>query len=685
MPTSLSSEFLVNLNTPGTQTLGDVAVSSTGVAGVVWVDANSATAKLRLVGADGTPLTGEFILGEARDATIASLEGGGFVAVWSRYSGTSAAVEAQLFDARGTAIGGVKTLHSETDPPGGPVVGNAAYGLQAIGLSDGGFAVGWGAGSYQSSGHAYVSAAVWVGGPDGTQEGLFYGTVGSGRELGGYDPAIKLVELGDGRAIATWTVPFAYGQPARQYAQVFDLDGATMGKELLLAELPWSWDTGHENPFGGNAALAMLPSGDVAIVWARGSLWISIYDADDLARGVTSTRTPPQALATGAFTSDAEIAVLPDGRMVVSWTADNDVWARVVSAGGTPEGEAFRLGDVTAGQQTGSQLAVLGDGRFLAVWNDQSGQGGDDSSYGVKGQVVWLGEAQRGSSAADVMNGGPGADALAGLEGDDTLRGGGGADTLAGGPGADLFVVQADGSPDLLLDFEGRSGDQLDLRDAQGAQLQGGLLIADRATGALSWDPDSDAGAARPIGLAVLDAVGFERNDFAAGVRPDGVRVLLADGGRSETVFDWGSAVFDQVTSTFDSAGRVTHYSVRNDDGSTGERWWDVQGAQAWTTRAAEYDAKGALKAYAVTYDDGHTEVFQFDVTSSHPWTRMVDFYDALGRQTVQAVAFDDGTAFERHHDTYDLHPWAYYIDNYKDGGLLNHTYYREDGSVFPG
>ena len=110
-----------------------------------------------------------------------------------------------------------------------------------------------------------------------------------------------------------------------------------------------------------------------------------------------------------------------------------------------------------------------------------------------------------------------------------------------------------------------------------------------------------------------------------------------------------------------------------------------MQGAQAWTTRAAEYDAKGALKAYAVTYDDGHTEVFQFDVTSSHPWTRMVDFYDALGRQTVQAVAFDDGTAFERHHDTYDVHPWAYYIDNYKDGALLNHTYYREDGSVFPG
>lgn len=412
-----------------------------------------------------------------------------------------------------------------------------------------------------------------------------------------------------------------------------------------------------------------------------GKLWVSVYPDETLSQGDATNHTPRAEIATGPFVGAPEITALGDGRFLVSWTAGGDVMARIVGADGQPVGAAFRVGDVSAGDQRGLQVVELPEGALLAAWTDASGQGGD-ANAGVKAQVLWLGEAQAGTAAADSMIGGASDDVFAGQGGDDTLNGGGGADTLAGGAGADVFVLTAEGGGDRILDFNGASGDRLDLRDASGAAIKEGLLILDEATGRLSWDPDSDAGALAPVELGFIGVNGFSRDDFAEGVRV-AARVVFEDGDRADTIFDWGSAAFEQATSTFDAEGRVTTYFVRNDDGSTGQRWWDVQATQPWSTRAAEYDAAGQVKAYAVSYDDGHTELFQFDTTNTQAWSRLVENYDAAGRLSVQAAAFDDGTAFERHHDTYDVEPWAYYIDNYKDGVLLNHTYYREDGSVF--
>lgn len=59
-----------------------------------------------------------------------------------------------------------------------------------------------------------------------------------------------------------------------------------------------------------------------------------------------------------------------------------------------------------------------------------------------------------GGAAGDLLDGRAGDDRLEGAEGADILRDGAGKDTLIGGSGADLFVLDADGAPDLVNDFE---------------------------------------------------------------------------------------------------------------------------------------------------------------------------------------------------------------------------------------
>ncbi|WPY97051.1 calcium-binding protein (plasmid) [Limimaricola variabilis] len=59
-------------------------------------------------------------------------------------------------------------------------------------------------------------------------------------------------------------------------------------------------------------------------------------------------------------------------------------------------------------------------------------------------------------------SGGPGDDRVSGGGGDDVLRDGGGSDTLSGGGGTDLFVLDADGRPDTITDFDPER-DRLDL------------------------------------------------------------------------------------------------------------------------------------------------------------------------------------------------------------------------------
>ena len=100
----------------------------------------------------------------------------------------------------------------------------------------------------------------------------------------------------------------------------------------------------------------------------------------------------------------------------------------------------------------------------------------------------------------------------AGGDGNDTLIGNAANNVLIGGRGADTFVLDAR-SHDTVLDFDGPSGDRLDLSAAMAALPQaatepfamGYLSLTDTADGLLlSLDPDGAAGPTLPAPIATL-------------------------------------------------------------------------------------------------------------------------------------------------------------------------------------
>ena len=108
--------------------------------------------------------------------------------------------------------------------------------------------------------------------------------------------------------------------------------------------------------------------------------------------------TEPRPVVTG----------LADGRFLVAWTANaspnpmlpnTDVRAQVFDAAGKPWGAMIEVNAVTAMNQGGPAVAGLADGRFAVVWRDDSQQGADTSSGGIRLQIYGADGARIGAQA----------------------------------------------------------------------------------------------------------------------------------------------------------------------------------------------------------------------------------------------------------------------------------------------
>jgi len=141
----------------------------------------------------------------------------------------------------------------------------------------------------------------------------------------------------------------------------------------------------------------------------------------------------------------------------------------------------------------------------------------------------FFGDVLSGTGAANLLIGGLGDDALYGRGGADTLWGGQGADRLEGGAGADLFLYrdgdfEGAGGPDLIADFNGASGDRIDLSGAGaftftfigGAAFSGtaGELRATASGGVWEVSGDRDGDGVGDFSILVASAAPLVAGDF---------------------------------------------------------------------------------------------------------------------------------------------------------------------------
>ncbi|OOY27724.1 hypothetical protein BMI90_10960 [Thioclava sp. L04-15] len=238
---------------------------------------------------------------------------------------------------------------------------------------------------------------------------------------------------------------------------------------------------------GGQAFALLGAAGTSSIsvveIGPGGSMSVADQVNDDLStrfQGVTTLDSVEMGahsyvLAGGADDGVSLMTLLPSGRLVQIGTiadgldtalADPRAAEMIADATGL---DIFVVGDVPpalSDQGTGiTQLRVELGPAGLAL---RMADGG--------GQAV-------GTSANDLISGGSGNDRITGGEGADILQDGAGADSLWGGAGADIFVLDADGQTDWIMDYEPGT-DRLDLSGMAWFYSKDALDITSTATGA---------------------------------------------------------------------------------------------------------------------------------------------------------------------------------------------------------
>ncbi|WP_424976554.1 calcium-binding protein [Dinoroseobacter sp. S124A] len=194
-----------------------------------------------------------------------------------------------------------------------------------------------------------------------------------------------------------------------------------------------------------------------------------------------------------------------------------------------------------AAQETGNGLQIFaGSEREPGVTQLQVSLGTTGAA-----QLAWDGGATlTGTAGADLLVGGAGADLLKGGAGADLLLDGGGEDRMQGGAGADLFLLDADGAVDHILDFDPRE-DVLDLSAWTMLRSMDQIAITQTSDGArLSFGEEvlilhnPEGGAYDPSLLAGLDVLNLSRVHLTMfdGLTPDPVQILFEGSAAGETI-----------------------------------------------------------------------------------------------------------------------------------------------------
>ena len=431
---TVGSEFLVNTYTADEQKNATVSALEDGGFVVVWESTDQDGDWNGVYGqrydSAGNPVGSEFLVNtytadEQKNATVSALEDGGFVVVWEStdQDGDRKGVYGQRYDSAGNPVGSEFLVNTYTaDDQDTPVV---------AGLSNGGFVVVWESkdqdGSYEgvfqqifdangnavdadfsvnatSSNYQQDNAIAAL---DGGGFVVVWQSEGTGNVLKDicaqrYDAAGAAVGaefkvnattssnqtepvatgLVGGGFVVTWSSNGQDGNKNGVFAQRFDASGNAVGGDIQVNTY-----TSRDQQTSEITALA---DGGFLVVWQSDN-----QDGDDwgiYGRRFDSAGNPVTAEFavnnTGARAqTNAAVAELADGTIVVTWQSDNGtvfgegICMRRFATDGTPVSNESLVNSYTSGDQTNPEIAVLEGGGFVITWMSEDQDGSDTGIY----------------------------------------------------------------------------------------------------------------------------------------------------------------------------------------------------------------------------------------------------------------------------------------------------------------
>ncbi len=363
-------ETQVNSYTTGTQTLGNIGVSSNGDYVIVW-DSQGQDSSVsdsgvfaRRYDASGTPIGGEFqvnttTLNSQYQPRIAVAPNGSFVIVWTSLvqDGNARGVFGRRYDASGSPLGGEFQANSTT-------AGSQSEPDIAM-AQDGRFVVAWqdendgsGAGVY---GQLYSADGNRVGG----QFRVNSTTAGS--------QILNSVAMSaDGSFMATW-------HDANRnsiYAQRYSSNGSPLGGEFQVP-------TTSGNMSGSKVKFATDNS--FLVVWRSNNTVIGRrFNSSGSPLGTEfAISTTPVTLGGGIG-----LATSANGEIVVTWAINAGaigVFGQRFDSSGLRLGDEFRINTTTTSGGSWSAVDAFPDGSFIVAWasNDISGAGVFSQRYNL--------------------------------------------------------------------------------------------------------------------------------------------------------------------------------------------------------------------------------------------------------------------------------------------------------------
>jgi hypothetical protein len=349
---------------------GSSDVSITGLAGgghvVAWTQTPAASGspysiKAQVYDASGSAVGGVLPIsnttGYYSDATVAALPSGGFVVSWASYTG----VYAQRYDAAGGKVGNeILVLTSNNNEELLPVVAS---------LSGGGFVVAWQY-SFQD-GSARGDTAIMARRYDAT--GAIQGaTFRVNTFTANAQQNVSAAGLADGGYVITWESLQQDGYGAGVYGQRFNAAGVAQGAEFRINTTTVMHQT--------YPVVTGLTGGGFVVAWVSTQttindlphIYAQRYDASGNAIGtefrVSSANTP-------SFSYPGGIAALSDGGFVVTWNSLNgsNTYAHRYDAAGQPVGAEMLVNIDSAPWEP--VVAGLANGDFVVGWSAYSGPG----------------------------------------------------------------------------------------------------------------------------------------------------------------------------------------------------------------------------------------------------------------------------------------------------------------------